>query len=78
MSGLADAFGTHSPTERKDFINCVIRMWTYQVSTYTFKTGEVEMKINHCIFSNGSMQLTRKRAVLRNSTCKVPLSFRHL
>ncbi|KAI8581582.1 hypothetical protein K450DRAFT_232018 [Umbelopsis ramanniana AG] len=30
VSGLADAFGTHSPTERKDFINCVIRMWTYQ------------------------------------------------
>jgi nucleolar protein 9 len=34
VSGLADAFGIHSPTERKDFINCVIRMWTYQVSTY--------------------------------------------
>ncbi|GAB5586639.1 Nucleolar protein 9 [Umbelopsis nana] len=30
VGGLSDAFGTHSPTERKDFINCVLRMWTYQ------------------------------------------------
>lgn len=49
VSGLADAFGTHSPTERKDFINCVIRMWTYQVSAHTFKTVEVDMKANYCI-----------------------------
>ncbi|CAM0141460.1 Nucleolar protein 9 [Umbelopsis sp. WA50703] len=47
VAGLCDAFGTHSPTERKDFVNCVIRMWPYQQWIYASDEEKASLKKFH-------------------------------
>jgi nucleolar protein 9 len=47
VAGLCDAFGTHSPTERKDFINCVLRMWTYQQWSHASEEERNSLKNFH-------------------------------